>query len=159
MKAKTLVFLLACLIAVQILVPGYTIFRHYDTLTTGEGYKFIVRPYDPYDPFRGRYVSLRTEEMTYETYAVLGRDAKGYASILPASGDEKPASGDYAKNLQLSRYYMNERMAPIAERIQFSMSDSDIMYLLVMVKAGHYVIEGLYLNGEPIEQYIVDGGL
>jgi len=150
---KPLLYLLTGFIALQIFVPGYIVFRHYDTLKTGDAYKFVVRPYDPYDPFRGRYVELRPVEQTYSTYAVLARDRQGYASISDSS-DYKPLSGIYVKNLRLNRYYMNENMAPIAERIQRSLSDNDFMYLLVRVKNGHYVIEGLYLNDTPIEQQI-----
>ena len=150
---KPSLYLLIGLLVTQLLVPGYLIYRHYDTLMTGEEYKFIVQPYDPYDPFRGRYVALRPIERTYSTYAVLGHDNRGYAAII-AAGDSQPHSGTYVKNLRLDRYYMNEKMAPIAERIQLSLSNSDLMYLLVKVKNGHYVIEGLYLNDTSIEQYI-----
>ena len=155
MTKKTLLLILICFIVLQLLVPGYLVFRNYDTLGTGESYKFIVRPYDPYDPFRGRYVALNPDEWTYYSYAVLGRDSQGYAMIMPGSGDSVPLSGVYAKNLQLNRYYMNEQMAPIAERIQRSLSNDDLMYLLVKVKRGHYVIEGLYINDIRIEQYII----
>ena len=154
MTKTPLYLLLICFMVLQLLAPGYLIFRNYDTLGTGESYKFNVRPYDPYDPFRGRYVALNANERTYYTYAVLERDAQGYAIISPFSSDRVPVSGVYAKNLKLDRYYMNESMAPIAERIQRSLSNDDIMYLLVKVKRGHYVIEGLYINDIPIEQYI-----
>jgi uncharacterized membrane-anchored protein len=153
-------FLLIILILVQILVPGYMVYRHYDTLKTGEAFNFVVRPYDPYDPFRGRYVALRPVERTYQTYVILWRDQDGYAEIAPIkinSPSEVHPGSAYVKDLQLTRYYMNENMAPTAERIQRELSDDDVMYLQVMVKNGHYVIEGLYLNGIPIEQYISSG--
>ena len=153
---KPLFLLLIGFIALQLLVPSYMIFRNYDTLMTGEGYKFVVHTYYPNDPFRGRYVELRPDVMTYKTYAVLGRDEQGYA-IISDSSDKPPLSGVYAKNLRLGRYYINERMAPIAERIQWELSEDDNLYLLVKVKSGHYVIEGLYLNDIPIEQHISEG--
>jgi len=156
MNKKILLCCLIGLIVLQVLIPGLTISRHYNTLRNGSDYKFIVMPYDPYDPFRGRYVELRPAELTYYTYSVLGRDARGYATVLPESGQDMPKSGEYIKNLQLNRYYMNEQMAPIAERIQQNLSDDDVMYLLVKVKDGHYVIEGLYLNDISIETYIMN---
>jgi uncharacterized membrane-anchored protein len=157
MMRKPSLYILIGLLVLQLCVPGYLVFRHYDTLRTGEPYKFSVRPYDPYDPFRGRYVALQSEEWTYYTYAVLERDAQGFATISQSSSYEKPQSGVYAKGLQLNRYYMNEKMAPIAERIQRSLMDDDHMYLIVMVKNGHNVIEGLYLNDISIEQHISSG--
>ena len=144
---KTRLMLMAGFIVLQLCVPAYMVFRNYDTLRTGDSYKFIVRPYDPYDPFRGRYVELRPDEQTGDTYALLGRDSRGFAVIFPGSGDNRPPSSRaYAKNLKLNRYYMNEKMAPVAERIQRDLREDDIIYLLVKVKGGHYVIEGLYIN-------------
>ena len=154
MNKKILTGMLIGLIMLQLLVPGYMIYRNYDTLRTGEAFMFDVRAYDPYDPFRGRYVALRTIERTYDTYAVLDRNADGFAVISSESGNEKPETGIYAKNLKLDRYYMNENMAPIADRIPGNLNEGDRLYLLVMVKNGHYVIEGLYLNGVAIEEHI-----
>lgn len=154
MIKRRLLWLLIGFMALQLFVPGYLVFRNYDTLKTGDSYKFIVNPYDPYDPFRGRYVELRPAERAVFKYTPLGRDERGFAKILPGSSDRPISTGVYAKNLRLNRYYMNESMAPIAERVQRNLSDDDYMYLLVKVKGGHYVIEGLYINDIPIERYI-----
>lgn len=146
--------LLIVYMVLLLLAPGYLVYRHYNTLITGEPYKFVVQPYDPYDPFRGRYVALQSElSWSPEPYSLLGRDDQGYAVITEASRD-KPKEQDYAKNLRLSRYYMNEKMAPEAERLQRSLAEEDILYLLVKVKNGNYVIEGLYLNDIRIEEHI-----
>lgn len=156
MKKATLHLLIGYFI-LQLAVPGYFVYRHYNTLYTGESYKFEVAPYDPYDPFRGRYVSLRPTLSLYSMdgeYVVLEKDSAGYAVISGWQAD-KPKTGQYAKNLQLNRYYMNEKMAPEAERIQRNLDlKSETIYLLVRVKNGDYVIEGLYINDVPIEQYI-----
>lgn len=150
--------LLAVYFVLQLAIPGYFVYRHYNTLNTGESYQFEVRPYDPYDPFRGRYVALSTTISLNSPdgeYALLGKDANGYAKIVSWQA-QKPPEGQYIRNPQLDRYYMNEKMAPEAERLQREMDvKNDSMYLLVKVKNGHYVIQGLYLNDIPIEQYIV----
>lgn len=157
MRKNTLLYLLIGYMILQLAVPGYFVYRHYDTLYTGESYKFEVAPYDPYDPFRGRYVSLQSTLSLYSVdgeYAILEKDSTGYAVISKWQKD-KPQTGQYVKNLQLNRYYMNEKMAPEAERIQRSLDlDRETIYLLVRVKNGDYVIEGLYVNDVPIEQYI-----
>lgn len=154
---RWLTYLFAIYFVLQLAVPGYLVYRHYNTLSTGESYKFEVAPYDPYDPFRGRYVALGTAVSLYSydgDYALLGKDADGYAEIVSWQYD-KPTEGQYIKSPRLDRYYMNEKMAPEAERLQRELDvDDDMMYLLVKVKNGHYVIEGLYLNDIPIEQYI-----
>jgi len=154
---KFTVYLLFGYFILQLAVPGYFVYRHYNTLYTGESYKFEVAPYDPYDPFRGRYVALRTTLSLYSKdgeYALLEKDAAGYA-VISGWQSQKPNDRQYVKNPELSRYYMNEKMAPEAERIQRGLDlDKDIIYLLVKVKNGDYVVQGLYINDVPIEQYI-----
>jgi len=154
---KLALYTLITYMAILLIVPGFLVFCHFDTLTTGEEYKFIVAPYDPYDPFHGRYVWLMTEQSLRagrtNPYAILGKDDQGFAVVSSWSG-VKPQSGGYVKNLDLHRYYMNEKMAPEAERIQRNLGEDDLIYLLVMVKNGNYVIEGLYINDIPIEEYI-----
>lgn len=151
-------YLLIAYFVLQLAVPAYFVFRHYNTLHTGESYKFEVAPYDPYDPFRGRYIALRPTlslQSSGDEYILLEHDSNGFA-VISGRQPQKPTSGQYVKNLQLNRYYMNEIMAPEAERIQRSLTDTDSIYLLVKVKNGDYVIEGLYLNDIPIEQYITN---
>lgn len=156
MKKLTLSLLLGYFV-LQLAVPGYFVYRHYDTLRNGESYKFDVMPYDPYDPFRGRYVALasRLDLSGREgQYAVLAKDSDGYA-VITAWQEQRPESGQYVKNPKLDRYYMNEKQAPEAERIQRELDlEKNSLYLLVRVKQGNYVIQGLYINGIPIETYI-----
>lgn len=154
---KYIPYLLAGYFFLMIAAPGYLVYRHYNTLRTGESYKVEVEPYDPYDPFRGRYVALSTSVPNnngHGKYALLDKDSRGYAIITHF--DEKTVeNGVYVKNLRLDRYYMNEKMALEAERLQREMDLSgDSMYLLVRVKNGHYVIQGLYVNDITIEEYI-----
>ena len=55
---KTLLSVLIITILVQLFVPGYMIWGKYDVLKNGQEVKIKVAPIDPYDAFRGRYVSL-----------------------------------------------------------------------------------------------------
>ena len=155
---KARIYLLVTYFILQLSVPGYLLFRHYDTLHTGESYKFEVAPYDPYDPFRGRYVALQTEISLYSfdgPYAILRKDSNGYA-IISKWQEQRPESEPYIKDPQLSRYYMNETMAPQAEQLQRTLDPAtNTIYLLVKVKNGNYVIQGLYVNDIPIEQYLI----
>jgi uncharacterized membrane-anchored protein len=154
---KLILYALIAYMAVLFIVPGFLVFRHYNTLMTGEEFKFIVAPFDPYDPFHGRYVQLQPRwgvQPYYAGYAFIHRDEQGFAYVSNWSG-KKPRSGDYAKRLDLSRYYMNEKMAPEAERLQRNRLEDDLFYLKVMIKNGNYVIEGLYINDIRIEEYIL----
>jgi uncharacterized membrane-anchored protein len=152
-------FLPACVLYLAVLlgVPGFLVFNHYHILTTGDLYKFEVRPYDPYDPFRGRYVAIRPANFNAPgsgPYALLEKDAEGFGRIT-ARQETKPRSGAYAKNFDISRYYMNEKLAPKVETFQWNINDeTDKMYVQVAVKNGGYVIRGLYLNGTPVEELV-----
>jgi hypothetical protein len=85
----------------------------------------------------------------------LARDSEGYA-VITGWSEEKPDGAAFVKDISLDRYYMNEAMAPEAERLQRDLAETDRMYLQVKVKAGNYVIEGLYLNDMPIEQVLTE---
>ncbi|MDR1194763.1 MAG: GDYXXLXY domain-containing protein [Peptococcaceae bacterium] len=140
---------------ILLLLPGYMVFRHYNVLLSGERFKFAVTLYDPYDPFRGRYVDIRARDVDLYggTYTLLARDEAGYAVVTGQSYD-RPAAGVYAKDLFLDRYYMDERLAPTADTLLRELSPADSVYALVAVKDGDYVIEGLYLNDVAVEDYL-----
>ena len=138
-------------------VPGYLVIQHYTVLKTGRIFKFEVVPYDPYDPFRGRYAAIRVPALRKAgdgPYFLLAEDNKGFAYIA-ASQKEAPGNREtpYVKNLVINRYYLNEKAAPRVERLQRKLSENQTMYIQVAVKNGDYVIEGMYVDGVPVEEY------
>lgn len=134
--------LLALILIAQVSVPAFMVYRYESTLTSGTEYRFEVRPYDPYDPFRGRYVDLvfaeRTvlykgdEEISHGdfAYATLKVGADGHAKLVELFTQE-PTTGDYLKvryrswshndssersvSFIFDRYYANEKKAPNIE--------------------------------------------
>ncbi len=114
-------------------------------------------------------------------YAVLAEDTDGFARAAHIVM-EKPAAGDYleiahawpqwqdsatpnapsvlaAYNLQFSfdRYYMNDAAAPQAQeraRQAARANAGSRTWLAVRVKNGIGVIEGLFIDGVPIEQAV-----
>jgi len=124
---------------------------------------------------------LRRIQQGDRGYVVLGINADGFAIASdvvltrPAAGDyletawvwerwnPTTGSGDtsrrvgYNVNFAFDRYYMNEAAAPLAEKKYFEVArrnSGGIAWLGVRVKDGVGVIEGLYLDGVPIEQVI-----
>jgi len=91
-------------------------------IANGEEVKFLTRLYDPYDPFRGRYVALRFEEENFESdtdldfpvaaliYAVLTVDDEGYARVVSLQ-QEVPA-GDAALYLRIEGWHVNSVNQP-----------------------------------------------
>lgn len=131
------------LAAIQLGVPASLMMHREDVLADGNTYKFLCRPIDPNDPFRGKYVTLRfdaeqVEAEDYEiltrgdqVYGILAEDENGYAYIrnllkeIPQTEEDyilvSVSSGWSGKSIRVSlpfdRYYMNEAKAPEAERI------------------------------------------
>jgi uncharacterized membrane-anchored protein len=60
-KSIYLILFIAVVIA-QWLIPIVMISHQEDTLSTGKIFKFKTEPVDPYDAFRGKYISLRFKE-------------------------------------------------------------------------------------------------
>ncbi|NVK22794.1 MAG: GDYXXLXY domain-containing protein [Kangiellaceae bacterium] len=103
-KKGLLLLLILCVL--QLAIPAYMIWEQHNILTNGTLYKFQTRPIDPYDPFRGRYVTLRfsanqeafnvksKRRLAKDTwvYAILDNDAQGYAAIQQVVVD-KPRDG------------------------------------------------------------------
>ena len=137
-------------------VPGYMIYNYYDILYTGETYKIDVTAYDPYDPFRGRYVAIRpalADLWWTSGYIKLIKNEDDF--VISAQNVIDAEANGGVKNLRIERYYMNEKTAPkIEERQRKAVQEGDLIYIVIKVKNGNYAIEGLYINGIAAEEYI-----
>ena len=160
-RKKLLITALIIVFAVQWCVPVYAIAHKYNILRTGEEFKFIVRPIDPADAFRGRYVSLNVQQDIWDfgEYGTLAVGEDGYAFVSSVT-DKKPSSGPYVKSggsywfrLPISRYYMEENLAPRAEILVRNRGEKEA-YVTVRVKNGELVISGLFVDGVAIEDIL-----
>jgi hypothetical protein len=145
-------------------------------------YRFRTGIVDPFDPFRGRYVVLRPLPSEVQIpnkgfdpkYAVLGLDEKGLATVTdlteaPVKGrdcvrlesayfqnwnKEKPS---YGITLPFDRFYLNEELAPEAEKAfnEAIRKGDDVCVIKVNIyQNGDYAIEDLEIEGMPIHQYL-----
>lgn len=182
MNRTVLLGIFAIVAVAQLAVPAQMIWSRENIMEGGVRYKFLAQPIDPYDPFQGRYVSLSVGQMRApvpenwypepgETaYATLGVDDEGYATVESVS-QTPPTQGDYVRarvswtdvqqqtvmlDMPIDRYYMNEWAAPNAERAYWDnqrQEDIDV-YVTVRVLDGEVVIEGLFIDDIPIEEYV-----
>ena len=143
---------------ILIAVPGYLIFNYYDILKTGESYKIEIGGFDPYDPFRGRYVAVRPliddlSRWGKHSY-VLYKDENDFV-VEAQIVDKTTKDRGFVKNFTLERYYMNEKLAPLAEDSLRNVlaEEGSTAYVVVKIKNGSYVIEGLFINDTAIEKY------
>lgn len=171
-------FLAAC--AAQWVAASWKIVERELILRLGEVYRFKTAPVDPVDAFRGRYVAVRVEENTapFEgpwdgprgrwMYAEVAVGEDGWARFSKLHDRFRPGSpvvrtrlasfSDPDKkavlNLPFDRFYMNERIAPEAERAyrEHSRPGSQDAWLAVRVWRGRAAIEDLYLGDRPLAE-------
>lgn len=164
----------------QLGVPAWMVVNHEETLRTGELFKFRTMPVDPYDAFRGRYVSLRIEtdalpipsgeqwKNGQEVFALIETDATGF-SKLGGLRAQRPDGRPYLTvrvnqimgqtayvRVPLDRYYMEESLAPAAEKAyrEHTRTPERNAYITVRVRDGLGVIEDLCVDGVPIHEFV-----
>ncbi len=181
-KVTLLLFILLAL--VQLYVPAKMILRREEIIATGSEYKFETAPVDPYDPFRGRYITLNFQETRVPVtdlsdwkegdvvYAVLGTDEEGLAIFTEALKSPPDTSQDYLTTqveyivehdekglvlmLPFNRYYMEEFKAPAAEQAYRDAANSTgrEASALVMIKEGEAVLKDVLIDDVPIREYV-----
>jgi len=143
-KKKLFFVLFICLALIQVLVPMSMIIQRETTLATGQQFKLVTAPADPYDAFRGRYVALRFQEEfapvdkdftarhNQKVYAHIFEDKDGFARFSnvtlepPENVPYITAKFQYVDHdkdnrtvarflLPFDRFYMEEKLAPEAE--------------------------------------------
>lgn len=178
--------LFALVAVVQLAVAGGAIIRSEVALRRGEVFRFRIQPVDPVDAFRGRYVAIRFTldrapapdglelRQGQWVYIPLQPGGDGWAAFGPASPDP-PESGAYLRlrpggiypdedgrrrvwvTLPFNRYYMDEDLAPEAERAaRGSRRGQRDAFVTVRVFRGAGVLEELYLDGVPIHEWLAD---
>ena len=183
MNPKWVFGLFLILAVIQVAMPLGQILKYENVLRTGRLYKFHTAPVDPYDAFRGRYVALNyvdTDATLHEgdhlnrgdpAYVSLRQDKNGFAQFVELSVDP-PAAGDYLRveyiyfqankahfALPFDQYFMEETKAPQAERAYRRFSNqlgqaTGSAYVLVHVKGGRGVIEDLYIEDQPVREFL-----
>jgi len=178
-KQKIILLIFAATVFVQIFVPAKMIFHQETALQTGTEYRFRIRPYDPNDPFKGKYVrlyfaanSIAVKDSTWQTdddvYVLLTTNSAGYAKIQSVSATEPENTDNYVKakvsylsgdlilfiDYPFSKYYMEEEKAPLAEQIYRELKAGEIAYALVFVKNGNASLSGVYIDDLPIETLV-----
>lgn len=195
-KKKLLLALFLLTLVVGLYYPAAKIIRFEFPLTPPAVVRFNVALYDPYDPFRGRYVAIRARrgqvtvarnadgkrpfDLSSRLYAVIEQDENGRANVVDlvkkqqagkinlrldrysvyfASGEKDDADYDtYNISLPFERFYMNEKLAPEAERVFMQITRGgagDRCQIVVKIyKDGSYAINGMEIDGMPIHEFL-----
>ncbi len=179
MKRKGIVATLFFLLAVvYISLPLFIIHRKEAVLNKGQLFRFRIQPRDPTHIVKGKYLALRLKENKaplpsgikltagQKVYAILGEDKKKFAKIVRIS--LTPPKGDvYVRavvthvrgrevylRFPFTHYYVEEFLAPKIEDIVRKYAREGKVYITVRVKRGEGVIEGLYISGKPILEFL-----
>lgn len=170
---RLIVFVLVAL--AQLAVPASLIWKREQTLRHGSVWKFRSAPVDPVDVFRGRYVALEFEAETQEItppvnardggtiFVTLRNDAEGFTQIDQVSA-ARPAGDEFIEarlagstvSLPFDKYWLTERDAPAAETAYRAQSrrDKRNAFVTVRVFRGDAALEQLYLDGQPLGEYL-----
>jgi len=178
MKTLTVaVFVLMC--AAQWYVPGAMIASQERILADGIAYRFKTVPVDPTDPFRGKYITLnfadafvelpgRTWQSGDEMFAIVEEDAEGFALISDVV-DTPPDNMDYMRvtvaygdergvrlNLPFDRFYLEESLAPEAERMyrELLADSTQTVYAVVRIKEGRTTLQDVMVNDDRITDVV-----
>lgn len=175
-----IVFGVLCL--AQIGVVLFQIMSYEKILKEGESFYFKVLPLDPYDPFRGRYVTLRFANATQAPisqgqskenqslgYAILEHQekfdsVKEITFVKPQMGSflevnihenrQKNASSMVYFSLPFDRFYMREDVAPKAEKVLRLRSGVEVKAKLKVLN-GKGVIEELLVGEIPLSEFVL----
>jgi len=172
------------LMGIQWVVPASMIWKNDNRIKTGTELKLKIKPIDPHDPFRGKYISLYFEEDKYDIvnvadwkegqtiYVIFQKDSLGFAQIVHVEKN-KPSETNLFVKAKLSyidsysepkkmniiypfnRFYMEESLDWEAEQLALRFSDDKIdFYAQVFVKDGQAVISDVFVNHIPINEYL-----
>ena len=180
--ARGLVAVLLAVFAAQWAAPVSLLLRGARIEGQGQRYYFRTAPVDPVDAFRGRYVILSFDVARVPMPAVptLRRGERVYAPLRV--GDDRFArlgivqrerpDGPHLEvrvqhhdgqqlwlQLPFDRYYLDEHLAPRAERAVADASGRRVQapsraYVAVKVHHGDAVLEELFIDDEPVHRHL-----
>ncbi|HEY1050886.1 MAG TPA: GDYXXLXY domain-containing protein [Prosthecobacter sp.] len=177
MKALPLI-LFGVVALAQWAAPLLQIWTHEQTLAQGTLIKLKCTAPDPYDPLRGRYLAVSPvqrevtlpKDMQLEdgmpVYATLTPDADGLTT-LSAVSLTPPESGNYVRlktryvydskaavEWPFDRYYINEKLAPEADKWFAENIRTKAITAEVRVHKGRAVLADLSLDGKPFREIL-----
>ncbi len=177
MKTLPLVVFALAVLA-QWLVPLAAIRQHEKVLVEGQLVRLKCTAPDPYDPLRGRYLAVRPEATEADVdkelksyrgpgYAMLAIGADGLASVTRLER-QRPAEGLFVRvrvryahegkarfDWPFDRYYLNETLAPEADRwLADSLRSTKAVLAEVRVLDGRAVLEDLSLDGKSFREHL-----
>ena len=182
---KTLFISFISVVVIQLFIPLKIVYDKEISKLYGQEFKFKTQPIDPYDPFRGKYVTLNFSNNNFyvnrdekwkrgeEVFVVFKKDKDGYAEISRINKKQPKTTEFYLKTevnyvergqkskvvvaYPFTRYYMEESKAGEAEKLtmRFDRKKLQTISATVNVYRGEFTVTGLMLNDEQMEDAVV----
>jgi uncharacterized membrane-anchored protein len=157
---------------VQVGVPVLMIVQKEAVMDRGVEIRLKLRPVDPADPFRGRYLALRyeveerdytlPEDPTAPLFALLETGEDGFAVIREITTDasfpgalrvERVTYDPARIRIPWNRYFVNEERAPLIEeevRNATRNGEGPPVYARLRIAGGDAVLTGLWIGERPL---------
>jgi len=181
--SKKIIFGIFVLVAIaQLAAPLSMIAEQEEIVTDGATYKFRSRPIDPYDPFRGKYITLYFDQNRAKVehpekwvdiefgYFPIENDNEGFA-IVQSPLLSPPNDRDYLKmklnnyygsndsivrySLPFNKFYMNEDEALNAEKEYRRVNrdrNKENAYAVVKILEGEAVLQDVIIGGKSAKE-------
>lgn len=170
-KYKWIWFLAA--VIVQFAVLGYIGWRWYNTSVDGIPYQWRCQPRLAESAFgtdyvrivfpdnRARWMDDAPPEVQQHVYVHISRDASGLMQISGASAEKPGIGGDYMDAdvlsysdgvVRFSVPFDRYRIDPELTGGLYNLSSTDSVIASIRIKKGRGVIEGVFVNGIPLEE-------
>lgn len=175
MRNKKALFAVFALVILA--VPLYIMISSDSILRDGHKHKLHLRGFDPFDPFRGKYLRLSYDnfipcdenlEMGDKAYVSFEKDSLGFSRFAFAES-EKPNHDDYylgeviyasgecrIKLDNIEKYFINEDLAEKAEDVvqDFTRNQPDDIYVEVAVMDGEMRLNDIFIKKQPLKEYL-----
>lgn len=173
---QRLVFIAFALVLIS--VPLYVMLTSENVLGNGHFHKIKLAGFDPVDPFRGRYIQLNYDNWIDcdddlrkgdPCFVSLERDSLGWSTFSYAS-KKRPEGSDYFNSTvldkwnsgcdvdldNLTKYFINEDKASIAEEyiINYVAQQPDDIYAGIRVLEGEVRLEDVYIEETPLLEFL-----
>lgn len=175
---KKIIFIGFALILLSI--PLYLMITSESVLENGVRHKIRLQAYDPFDPFRGKYLRMNYDnevqcDVTFQKgdgiYITLDQDSLGYSFFAYGSDEAPENSTDYFKTTvtqqsygntvrfrtdNLSKYFINENKAKPAEKVMwdYQRNHPDSIYVAIRVLDGEVRLEDIYVEETPLLEFL-----
>lgn len=181
------VALFAVAAVIQWLLPLTGVWQHERVIRHGAAVRVRCTAPDPFDPLRGRYLTVRPEDATLPkpddlptdrpvpVWATLAANAAGLStiesiSLVPVGGPtvvklsarvltRDPDHPTVIVQWPVQRYYLNERLAPAADALVAERLRADSRPVAELrILDGRWVLTDVLLDGVPIREIVKSRG-